>query len=95
MICTCLGGAVLNRRSLSFALVLVSMMFLVIMPLNADDSLGWEGVSFGLKINKYQAAFYLFKAVNTGFQDSEKRRLRLSQGIIRIRQNPRARKPVG
>ena len=46
----------MNRRSLSFALVLVSMMFLVIMPLNADDSLGWEGVSFGLVINKYQEA---------------------------------------
>lgn len=28
------------------------MMFLVIMPLNADDSLGWEGVSFGLVLNE-------------------------------------------
>lgn len=76
-----MGGAVLNRRSLSFALVLVSMMFLVIMPLNADDSLGWEGVSFGLKINKYQAAFSSVRFIDLNDKTIDTMKINTERGI--------------
>lgn len=33
---------------------MLSILFLFVLPLNADSSLGWEGVSFGLVINEYQ-----------------------------------------
>lgn len=36
---------------------MLSILFLFVLPLNADSSLGWEGVSFGLVINKYEENF--------------------------------------
>lgn len=71
----------MNRRSLSFALVLVSMMFLVIMPLHADDSLGWEGVSFGLKINKYQAAFSSVRFIDLNDKTIDTMKINTERGI--------------
>ena len=54
----------MNRRSLSFALIVVAIVFLFVMPVNADDSPGWEGVSFALVINEYQEALTTIRFVD-------------------------------
>lgn len=56
-------------------------MFLVIMPLNADDSLGWEGVSFGLKINKYQAAFSSVRFIDLNDKTIDTVKINTERGI--------------
>ena len=68
------------ERRVSFILVLLSIMLFSSVLLYADTP-AWEGVSFGLKINKYQAAFSSVRFIDLNDKTIDTMKINTERGI--------------